>query len=733
VDDLAETFKATDVKMLMAGFGRDTQQNDPMIHFYEDFLSEYDPKKRKERGVWYTPLPVVKFIVRAVDDILQTDFNLPKGLADTSKIKIKIKEQKLNKKGALEEYLVEKEVHKVQILDPATGTGTFLAETVSQIHDKFKKQTGKWQGYVEEHLISRLNGFEILMAPYTMAHIKLDWLLAQTGFEDTPNKRLRIYLTNSLEEHHPETGTLFAQFLAREANEANGIKRDAPVMVVMGNPPYSVSSQNKGVWIDNLMVDYKENLNEKNIQPLSDDYIKFIRLGQHFIEKNGEGILAYISNNGFLDGLIHRQMRKELLNTFDKIYILNLHGDSNKKETSPDGSIDENVFDIRQGVGINIFVKNGSKKQGELADVFYNDLFGERSEKYKFLQKSTLRNVKWQKLNFNDNYYFFVPKDFELKDEYEKGFKINKLFPVNSSGVKTHNDARLVSFLPFSENNQQYAYRPLDVRYINYDLKKVLRHRYGVMKHFLRGDNIGLNTSRLNRQISIGYFFITKYITDLHILDSAQDSVFTLPLYLYPDSGELFDGQNRRPNIDETIIAEISKRIKLAFIAEKTDSTRTFAPIDVLDYVYAVLHSPTYREKYKVFLKIDFPCVPYPESAGQFRKMVKFGERLRKLHLLEGVEPLDGLADYPIAGSNEVDKYHYLDGKVYINQTQYFAKVPEDVRKFYIGGYQPAQRWLKDRKGRKLEVGDIDHYQRMIYVLRETGKIMGKLGEVELW
>jgi type I restriction-modification system DNA methylase subunit len=367
VDSLVDIFLACNVEEILKKYnkfsspsGRSGGAEDPIIHFYETFLSEYDPKLRKARGVWYTPQPVVNFIVRAVDDILKTEFDLPQGLADTSKTKIKVDVQ--GKK-------VEQEVHKVQILDPATGTGTFLAEVVKHIHKKFAGQQGIWSNYVETHLIPRLNGFELLMASYAMAHLKLDLLLKETGYKPTEtslrgtkqsDQRLRVYLTNSLEESHPDTGTLFANWLSSEANEANHIKRDSPVMVVMGNPPYSVSSNNKGEWIESLTADYKKNLNERNIQPLSDDYIKFIRYGQHFIEKTGEGILAYISNNSFIDGIIHRKMREELMKTFDKIYILDLHGNAKKKEVSPDGSVDQNVFDIMQGVSINIFVK---KKQ----------------------------------------------------------------------------------------------------------------------------------------------------------------------------------------------------------------------------------------------------------------------------------------------------------------------------------------------------------------------------------
>lgn len=354
VDDLVEIFLACNVEEMLQDYGKSTRKEDPIVHFYEDFLSEYDPALRKARGVWYTPQPVVNFIVRAVDDILKTEFNLPRGLADTSKTKIKVEVQ--GKK-------VEKEVHKVQILDPATGTGTFLAETVRHIHKQFKGQQGIWSHYVEEHLKPRLNGFELLMASYAMAHLKMDLLLKETGYEPTDNERLRIFLTNSLEESHPDTGTLFANWLSAEANEANHIKRDTPVMVIMGNPPYSGESANKGQWIMDLMEDYKKEpggkvkLQERNPKWINDDYVKFIRFSSHLIEKNGEGILAFINPHGYLYNPTFRGMRWHLRKTFDKIYTIDLHGNAKKKETTPDGGKDENVFDIMQGVSINIFIK----------------------------------------------------------------------------------------------------------------------------------------------------------------------------------------------------------------------------------------------------------------------------------------------------------------------------------------------------------------------------------------
>ena len=394
VDDLADIFVAVNLADILKDFGKATKTQDPIIHFYETFLSEYDPKLRKSRGVWYTPQPVVNFIVRAVDDILKNEFGLSSGLADTSKITLSLKDSKYGttKKGD-KLALIKKDVHRVQILDPATGTGTFLAEIIRQIHEKFITMQGMWSGYVEQHLIPRLHGFEILMASYAMAHLKLNLMLKETGYEATQHDRLKVYLTNSLEEPHPDSGTLFANWLSQEANEANEVKREVPVMVVLGNPPYSVSSSNKGEWITNLCEVYKKNLNERNIQPLSDDYIKFIRYGQYFIDKNNEGILAYISNNSFIDGTIHRQMRRSLLETFDKIYIIDLHGNSRKNEVCPDGSKDENVFDIMQGVSINLFIKTNKKRKNQLAEVYHYDLYGKRESKYEFLAEHSLDNI----------------------------------------------------------------------------------------------------------------------------------------------------------------------------------------------------------------------------------------------------------------------------------------------------------------------------------------------------
>jgi len=359
VDALADLFNCTDIPSIQEEFGK--KDHDPMVHFYETFLSEYDPDLRKSRGVWYTPPPVVQFIVQAVDDILKTDFNIGDGLSDTSKIALEQPAQSPAQSDVAQKK-TQKSFHRVQILDPAAGTGTFLAEVVRNIYRRFENQHGMWRSYVGEHLIPRLNGFEILMASYAMAHLKLDMLLGETGYTSDADNRLRVYLTNSLTAALDKTETPFAEWLSNEAKESGFIKQDVPVMVVLGNPPYSGESQNNGEWIENLLSDYKKEpsggkLQERNPKWINDDYVKFIRYGQFFIEQNGEGVLAFINNHSFLDNPTFRGMRWSLLNTFDKIYILDLHGNSKKKEAAPDGGKDENVFDIQQGVSINIFVK----------------------------------------------------------------------------------------------------------------------------------------------------------------------------------------------------------------------------------------------------------------------------------------------------------------------------------------------------------------------------------------
>ncbi len=760
VDELCEVFAHADVRALMHGLYQkaDIETHDPVIHFYEDFLGEYDASMRKQRWVFYTPAPVVRFIVRAVDDILKTHFGLKRGLADTSKIKHETMGHVTDKRGKMSTKSLTEEVHRVQILDPATGTGTFLNEVIRHIHGSMKDQAGIWPSYVQNDLIPRLHGFELMMASYTIAHLKLWLTLAETGVSEL-DQRLQVYLTNSLEEaktNRETQGTLFglAESITREGQYADEVKADKPVMVIVGNPPYSVSSTNKGPWIEKLMADYKKNLNERNIQPLSDDYIKFIRFGEHLIEKNGEWVLAYISNNSFIDGLIHRQMRQHLRETFDTIYILDLHGSAKKKESALDGGKDENVFDIQQGVSISLFVKS---KNPAKRWIFHSDLFGKRQVKYDFLEKNTLSEIAWNEIT-NETHGHFVMKNETGKWDYEKWFKVDEIFIKNNAGLATEFDDFVIhdtkkqseqiydDLINLSEediiNKYQYSstkiekirnaksdiknnnptiqkidYRPFDLRYTLYTGKSnwiMWRPRDWIMKHMLK-NNIALLTCRQQKTSYFHHVFISQTISERCSVSLETWEVnYIFPLYLYSDSENL-ENQTRTPNLDETIWSAIN-----AIVWETT-------PEQILDYIYAVLHSPSYREKYREFLKIDFPRVPYPRDRESFLALVALGGELRALHLLESSKVEDFITSYPIAGDNVVENVKYADEKVFINATQYFGGVPESVWTHPIGGYVPAQKWLKDRKSRTLTNDDIMHYQRMIVALSETARVMSEI------
>jgi len=771
VDNLAEVFRATDVAAILQNFGKTTQTQDPIIHFYETFLAEYNPKLRKQRGVWYTPEPVVKFIVRAVDDILKSEFDLADGIADTSKIEIEKQTQTPDSRTKTGYKMVKELVHKVQILDPATGTGTFLAAIIQHIfHSQFENMGGIWSSYVEQDLLPRLHGFELLMASYAMAHLKLDMLLADTGYEPIKPKRMQVYLTNSLEEHNPDTGTLFAGWLSAEANEANAIKRDAPVMVVIGNPPYSGESANKGDWIMSLMEDYKkepkgiEKLKERNPKAINDDYVKFMRYGQHFIEKNGEGILAFINPHGFLDNPTFRGMRWQLLNTYDKIFTIDLHGNAKKKETAPDGSKDENVFDIMQGVSINILVKTGKKKTGTLGKVYHFDLYGKRNDKYEFLKDNSLNSIAFAELENKAPNYFMLKKDFKGEDKYNKYFSLDEVFKDFSMAVATGDDSNIIKFKAeefiFEAFEKSYvkeiSYRTFDERTIYYNKEYVERDRYDVMKNFINRDNLSLFSLKRMRKDNPLKVFLSKAITDKSYI-SSLDNGYTFPLYLYPEEAEqtellesqVEDKPTRTPNLDPKIVADIAKAIGLTFTNEKEDTAGTFAPIDILDYIYAVLHSPTYRETYKEFLKIDFPRVPYPNDADTFWQLVALGGELRQIHLLESPKLAAqtkalGIG-YPVGGDNAVtrkmtktsvgfepDEVDSSIGKVWLNDTQYFTNVPLIAWEFYIGGYQPAQKWLKDRQGRTLDMSDVRHYMNIIAALSLTHELMQQIDNIDV-
>ena len=766
VDDIVRLFAAADVRGIMKDYGKSKKRSDPMIHFYEDFLNAYDAGLRKDRGVWYTPLPVVRFIVRAVDDILVKRFGIADGIASRDMVQIEVTENCDTGKSLTKK--VKKTVPKVQVLDPATGTGTFLAECINRIYGKFLANKGKWPGYVAENLIPRLNGFELLMAPYTMAHIKLDRVLADTGYEHNTDKRFNIFLTNSLEKAKDLGGALFDILLGAEANAANAVKRDCPVMVVMGNPPYSGISQNNGKWISDLVADYKtepggkEKLKERK-HWLNDDYVKFIRLAQDYVERRGEGVLAYINNHGLLDNPTFRGMRWRLLDCFDEIYVLNLHGNSMKHEKAPDGGKDENVFSITVGTAINIFVKTGKKKKGELAKVHYADLWGTRKDKFAYLEGKSLSGVDFATVTPAAPMYFFVPKDTSLEGEYNQGFRLDELIPLTSSGIVSMGDS-----FAYSDTSEEVAYKIQDLlehdytasavkakynlgknyadfilkfRRANYDCKKIVpmayrpfdikwtyfssdvlwRTREAVMSQFARHENLGLCCIRICSRDDDLPVFVTDKITDKTIL-SSKDNANVFPLYLYHDT---MGNVEKVANFSKDVVAKIEESLRAsASLREKP------TPESIFDYIYAVLHTPEYRERYREFLKVDFPRIPYPTNAATFRKLSKIGGELRELHLMKTkptASERNRTANFPKGGSNAVEDVRFADGKVYINDGQYFDHVNEADFGFFIGGYQPAQKWLKDRKGRTLANEDIDHYQAIILALSRTRTLMQKL------
>jgi predicted helicase len=734
IEDLARLFRASNVLALMEKYGKTTQRNDPFLHFYEDFLKAYNPAKRDARGVWYTPEPVVNFIVRAVDEVLKTEFGLPDGLADTSKVLIPWDTGQKDKKG--KPILTTKEAHRVQILDPATGTGTFLAEVIKQIAPTvMTKAPGVWANYVEKDLIPRLHGFELLMASYAMCHLKLDMVLRENSYTPTENPpRVSVYLTNSLEEGEAANQTLpFAQWLSNEVKAANAIKRDMPIMCVIGNPPYSGESTNRSSWIMQLMEAYKkepggkERLNERNPKWINDDYVKFIRMAEAMIERNGTGVLAFITNHGYLDNPTFRGMRWHLLKTFDKICILDLHGNSKKREIVPGGGTDKNVFDIQQGVAVLIAIR--SRGAESLADVFHGDLWGDRKTKYEALWQG---KAPLTRIDVSHPSYAFVPRNLKLLSLYEAGPSLSELMPLHSIGIVTGDDGRLIKMkreqvvaewrthrafdakkiLPIS-------YRPFDQHWVFYDTNQLARSRVRVMQHYVNRENIGLLAPKAIRDEAFRHAFVTSGINEAIFLSgSTASNAMNFPLYVYPEPSEL--DQTRRINLEPKLYAKLRKLAKDAVRGEPDE-------VAVFDYIYGVLHCTNYRIAYGEFLKINFPRVPWPATSKLFWDVSDKGSQLRHLHLM--VASAIGDTPYPFigdekGGKNRVEKPEYRDGSVWINSHQRFDKAPEVSWAFYIGGYQPAQKWLKDRKGQTLDFAEVQHYQRILKILSETDRIM---------
>lgn len=795
VDDCARLLAHTDMAAVMADFGKATRQEDPVVHFYETFLAAYDPRLRETRGVYYTPEPAVSYLVRSVDRLLQTRFNKPLGLADPQTV----------------------------VLDPAAGTGTFLHKVVQHIQANLADQglAGTWNDYVPHSLLPRLFGFELLMAPYTVAHLKLGLLLKELGYTFAGNERLGVYLTNTLADlPRGQQAFVFAQAIAEEGRQANQVKQREQVMVVLGNPPYSKSSLNQGDWIEALMEEYKKTVRsqETQIQALSDDYVKFIRFAHWRIQQTNQGIIALITNNGYLDGPLFRDMRASLQSDFQEIYILNLHGDTRKGEHVPDSAVDQNIFDIQQGVAIMMLVRRSNHRAA--CSVKYTDVWGSREQKYQYLAHHDVSSTTWTAIEPNSPHFLFIPVSQHNQQEYNEMYHLYDIFGTGDRSIDDHHrygagfvtqqDRFAISYSPdelaqnvahflspdtredelweqysfcstaqwsyarakaelqdidLSASIRRCVYRPFDYRYtmFNRHVCTILRTR--IMQHFDQ-PNMALLTTRRMTRVPYSNIFAADTYPEYKVASHDRNTM-VFPLYHYPpaatsrqtslldpDAGTAPGG--RQPNLSPTLIAEINRRLGWTFVPDgQGDMQQTWGPEDLFHYAYAILHSPTYRTRYAEFLKIDFPRLPLTSDQQLFAALATMGARLVDLHLLRlpggaGVGGAGGAAilgspgahgvSYPFAGTNVVENIAYhgprdqTPGSITINATQRFVGIDPATWQMRIGGYQPLEKWLKDRKGRTLTTADVQHYLRMVLALRETRRIMAEIDDlIPMW
>ncbi len=734
---------------------------DPYLHFYETFLASYDPKLREVRGVYYTPAPVVIFIINVIDEILKQDFNHKKGLSE-----------------ALDK--------NITLLDFATGTGTFLLEAFRKALEPISKNS---VNYNPKALIDKFCGFEFLIAPYTIAHLKISQSFKEE-FNSPLNddESLKIALTNtlyskSISKEQNDQNTLFTLIdLTKEFKKAQKIKEEQ-ILIITGNPPYSGASSNKGLYEDEIKISYglepsKANLNneqkkwissyfkekskqntstfkaiyekhklenEKNPKVMLDDYVKFIRFAQSKIDSQESGIFAFISNNSFLDNPTFRGMRYSLMQSFDKIYILNLHGDTRKKEKAPDGSKDDNVFDIMQGVSINIFIKQNSKAKN--TNIYYHDLYGKRKDKYEFLYENDLNSIKWTLVKNNEPFYLFLPQNNDLLEEYNKGISVKDIFMLSSVGIASSKDAILIStnnkkleqqvYNFYNEFDKKYikeiAYKPFDTQKIYYDIKKVERPRIDIMEHFLGYENIGLIYDRGTNLKEISNLFISSKVIDKHLVGANS---YVSPLYLYPTTRSKKFLKKENPNFNEENFTSKIENFKESFRTFIDELYKEkFSPEDILGYIYAVLFHKIYREKYLDFLKIDFPKIPFTKDKNTFKNLSKLGLKLVNLHLLKNDE-LDfnvGEALFKdIKNKNfkiQKIKYNKDVKELFINESLYFNKVSPEIYEFKIGGYAVLDKYLKSHKEE-----DIDHkyFTLIIQTLDETLKIQDEISKINL-
>ncbi|MEA2066263.1 MAG: type ISP restriction/modification enzyme, partial [Thermotogota bacterium] len=744
--DILNVLNKTDVDAITKEKEATYGTRDPIIHFYDTFLGEYNPEERAKLGVYYTPPEVVDYIVKSIHKLLKEKFGKEKGLAEEG----------------------------LKLLDPAAGTLTFviraLGRALLELQDT--RLGGMIPLNIKKHILADFYAFEIQVVPYIIGHLRVAMSLEKVwDYEFEKDDRFQFYLTNTLEMKEPEQELLLPQ-LTEEGREARKVKEKEPILVVLGNPPYSVSSENKSDFIKRLMEVYKEDVkDEKQRGALEDDYIKFIRFAQFKLERTEKGILGFITNNTYLSGTIHRGMRKKLLRTFDEIYILNLHGSARVEEKPPDDSEDKNVFDIQQGVAIAIYVK--LEKPLKEKKVYYSDVWGLRDVKYKYLRKNDVTSTKWQELEPREPYYFFVPKDFALQDEYNRFWTVTEIFKEKTAGVVTGKDKYLIGFTPqeitnvfrdifdsgikiddleFSYNIRKtsgwniknrrdkifkkgdkfleneivlYSHRPLSREYTYY-CDFLERPQYRVMKHLL-SENIALVTTRLLSSTSYQHAFVTSYVGDKCFISSkTRESNYYFPLYLYPDApkGRLLDEETSKPKRTSNFTDEFSQAVKEALGTEPT-------PEEIFYYIYAVLYSPTYRKRYEEFLKIDFPRVPMPTDYDKFKNLSELGKELVELHLLKHPSLSETEIGFPVSGSNTVEKVSYDEEneRVYFNKEQYFDGIAKEVWEYRIGAYQVMAKYLKDRKGRELPLEEIEHYMEVAAAIKRTIEVQEEIDE----
>ena len=790
VSDVVETLRDANMEDVLRDFGDKNPSEDPVIPFYEQFLKEYDAKKRMQRGVYYTPRPVISFIVRSVDEILHKEFDLEDGLADTTTW------------GEMAERHKDLEIPKqtkpddsfVRILDPATGTGTFLVEVIDLIHKTMtekwraeghgaKKIEQLWNDYVPKHLLPRLHGYELMMAPYAIAHMKVGLKLFETGYRFGSNERARIYLTNSLEPSHDLSDQLefMAPALAHEAQAVNAIKSRQRFTVVIGNPPYAGHSSNTGEWITQLVGNYYfvdgKPLGEKNPKWLQDDYVKFIRLGEHCITQAGWGVHSYITNHGYIDNPTFRGMRHHLMRSFGAIDVLDLHGNSTKKERCPDGSEDVNVFDIKQGVAI-FAARRLSETPNALTSVRHAHLFGLREKKYEALQESTFLSRHLSSVRPISPFNLFLPEDLNLRAEYSEGLRITQVMPVNVLGFQTHRDHFAIDFdratlaqrigdfratkmtdvevtkaFNICDNRDWHvkdarkqlrndpnwkdalilcSYRPFDSRPCYFSTIAMDYPRREMLDHVDGKENLCLGLGRQGIAVQDPIWslvWISRNPIDANVFRRGGINVF--PLYLYPQEGDLSLHESRRPNFAPSFLKMLSEKLSLK---DKNDIGYPFGnEIEkVVYYAYAIFHSLDYRRRYAEFLKIDFPRLPVTGSLQLFLTLSCLGEELVALHLMESPK-LDKHITKLVGGKHfQVEKITRSDQTVWIDkaQTTGFRGVPEKVWNFHIGGYQVCEKWLKDRRGRVLSDEDINHYQKIVGALNETIRLMDEIDKI---